>query len=531
MADLLENPYRSDRVADDLFVGRQELIGQLAAAILEGRNAIRAVMGGRGMGKSSLVKRLAKHLGQDALAVVASGEVSKVTSTVGRALAADLSATDIVGTLVTATERHPARRVAVILDEIEKVLSDPEGRAFLENLREAYEEANGRLAVLVLGGTEVRELLLDKASPFLRIAGGIHTLKGLARHEAAELLRNPLGLDVPEDVVDALWAETAGHPWLLQMFMELAVRRSASLDEVVGRLPEAMREAEGKLHDIAFPVWWSNLQGRGQDVYRRLAGRASPVPRAEWVARFGNDPKPWLSVLASTGVASLEGEAILARGTLFQRWAAENHPAAPPATAPDADRLDEWLAQAGVNPFERLVVRSLAAWARATVEFPAAALKHDATSKGGNADLLPEASFQIQALSALLQHERDLVAEPEALSMRRQGRSDIKVRSLHDRGQRACIEFKIFGRKDDGVVRQVIGYAAPGDTFAAVVSVDRCDRPLRPAFEERCFNGAPYEESHDAPAGVLQPAFYTEHAREGQSPLRVWHILVQLRDA
>ncbi|HNV13102.1 MAG TPA: hypothetical protein PKL63_00435, partial [Dermatophilaceae bacterium] len=50
----------SDRVAEALFVGREELLGDLVGAVRAGRNMIRAVMGGRGMGKSSLARQLAK---------------------------------------------------------------------------------------------------------------------------------------------------------------------------------------------------------------------------------------------------------------------------------------------------------------------------------------------------------------------------------------------------------------------------------------------------------------------------------------
>jgi hypothetical protein len=99
-----------------------------------------------------------------------------------------------------------------------------------------------------------------------------------------------------------------------------------------------------------------------------------------------------------------------------------------------------------------------------------------------------------------------------------------------DPTRRACVELKIYGRSDHDVVKQVIGYASPEDTFAAVVSVDRHVRPLRPAYEEKCFDGAPHEAKHDA-AAVVYPAFYTVHAREDCGPLRVWHFLVQLRDA
>lgn len=531
MVDGIENPYRSDRVADALFVGRETLLAELGEAVRSGRNAVRAVMGGRGMGKSSLARQLGNRLAGDALTVITSGTARKVASQIGQALDIDLLATEPVEVLTSAVKRHSKGRVAVVLDEIERLLADPEGVGFLDNLREAYERADGRLSLLVLGGTAVRRLLVDEASPFLRIAGGIHTLKGLEREEAAELLRSPLGLDIPDSIVDALWAETAGHPWLLQMFMEHAVDRAPSVVEVVAHLPSAILKAEIRLHAIAFPIWWDRLEERGRDVYRRVLLRASAIPRAHWVVHFGNDPRPWLEVLASTGVVFLDDEAVIARGTLFQRWVEQNHPETPPVATPEEDAIGAWLTTVGVDPFERRVVRALAAWARGTVEFPAAAVKQDATAASGNGGLHPEAFFQINATHALLQHERELTAEPEALSMKPAGRSDIKVRSRHDPNRRACVELKIFGRKDDTVVKQVIGYAAPGDTFAAVVSVDRCKRAMRPEFEAKCFEGAVRAATHDAPPGVAQPAFYTVHDREGFGPLRVWHFLVQLRDA
>jgi hypothetical protein len=532
MVDGLKNPYRSDRVAEALFVGREALLAELAAAVRAGRNAVRAVMGGRGMGKSSLTKQLEFRLAGDALTVVTSGTAHKVASQIGGALGVDIAVIDPVEALVTAAKQHPKGRVAIVLDEIEKVLDDPDGFGLLDNLREAYERANGRLALLVLGGTAIRDLLEDKASPFLRIMGDrVHTLRGLELNEAAELIRAPLDLQVPDEVVDALWAETAGHPWLLQMFMEYAVDAAPSLTEVITHIPAALRRAEGRLDDAGFRLWWGNLRERGQVVYRRVVRQAAAVPRAQWVRCFGSDPRPWLDVLASTGIVLLDDEAVIARGTLFQRWVEQNCPETLPAKAPDPDPLEAWLTTVGVDAFEHLVVRALAVWARATVEFPAAALKQDAHTRTDNNGLAPEAFFQMHAIVALLQHERDVTAEPEALSMKPAGRSDIKVRSRHDPARRACVEFKIFGRNDAEVVKQVIGYAAPSDTFAAVVSVDRCRRPLRPVFEEGCFDGAAPEATHDAPATVFQPAFFTEHYRENCGPLRVWHFLVQLRDA
>lgn len=532
MVDDIENPYRADRIAEALFVGREALITELCTVVCSGRSAVRAVMGGRGMGKSSLTKQLELRLAPHALTVVASGRAQRTAAQIGEALGVDLGVINPASAIVAVIKRHPRGRVVIIMDEVEHLLGDPTGRGLLDNLREAYERADGKLALFVLGSTAVRDLLEDQASPFLRIMGaGVHVLRGLERHETAKLLRVPLGLDIPDNMVDALWAETAGHPWLLQMFMEYAVDAASSLTDVVVHIPAAIRKAEGRLHDVGFRPWWSNFRERGQDVYRRVIRRTSAVPRSEWVHCFGPDPRPWLDVLASTGVVLLDEEAVIARGALFQRWVEQNHPELWPADVPGPDELNTWLHSVGADTFEQLVVRALAMWARATAEFPAAALRQDAHARADNGGLHPEAFFQMHAIVALLQHEHDLIAEPEATSMKPAGRSDIKVRSRRDPARRACIEFKIFGREDKQVVKQVIGYAAQSDTFAAVVTIDRCKRALRPAFEERCFTGADPTTKGDAPPAVIHPAFYTEHTRDGWRPLRVWHFLVQLRDA
>ena len=429
MVDGVENPYRADLpVQARRFIGRGALLEELCAAVRAERDAVRAVMGGRGMGKTSLAAQIHARLEGHAFTVVTSGSVDKIAEQIREALGVDILAVNPVPELVTAVVRR--RRVAVVLDEIERVLDDPRGRVVLDHLRDGYTGTRAKLSLIVLGGTAVRDLLEAEWSPFLRIMGGpICTLVGLARDEAAELMRAPLGLDIRDAVVDALWAETAGHPWLLQMVMEYAVEAAPSLPDVALHIPAALRRAEQRLPDAGFRPWWSNFRARGQEVYRRVVKEPEAVPRAQWATCFGSDPRPWLQVLASTGVVMLDNDAVIARGTLFQRWVEENHPEAPAANVPAADvpaqdPLDAWLARVGVDPFEHRVVRALATWARATIEFPAAALKHDAHAAAGNAGLHSEAFFQMHAIVALLQHEQHITAEPEALSMRAAGRSE-----------------------------------------------------------------------------------------------------------
>ncbi|MEZ4295023.1 MAG: ATP-binding protein [Polyangiaceae bacterium] len=529
MVDGTVNPYRSDAEADDLFIGREKELSEIVSTVVDGRNAMHAVMGGRGMGKSSFARQLKKRLGARARTVLTLGYLDRVKQDLAGELGLATDGRALFEGLVRSPASEPSGRVTLVIDEIERLIDDQEGRAFLDNLREAYEKANGSLGVIVLGGTRVRDLLVSDWSPFLRIAGPIHVLSGLGREEAARLIRDPLRLQISDDTVDALWAETAGHPWLLQIFMERAVKLAADLTHVGAVLANAIQESRKRLDSNVFPLWWSNLQSRGQEVYRRAIRRPSSVPRSQWASYFGDDPRPWLEVLASTGLAFLDEDAVLPRGMLFKRWVEENHPVLHAQQASQQDALEAWLVSVGVDPFEHLVVRALAAWARGIVEFPAGAVRAGANPGSGNGGLAPEAFFQMHSLIALNQHERALTAEPEALSMRPQGRSDIKVRSRPDVTRRACIEFKIFGRKDTHVVAQVIGYSTSTDTFAAVVSVDRAKRPLRPEYEKRCFEGAPVFASQDAPSPVMEhPAFYTLHAREGRPPLRVWHFLVQI---
>lgn len=54
--------FRTDLPEEAHFVGRAQEIADLVAAMTEGVNSIAAVMGGRGMGKSSLLRRVEREL-------------------------------------------------------------------------------------------------------------------------------------------------------------------------------------------------------------------------------------------------------------------------------------------------------------------------------------------------------------------------------------------------------------------------------------------------------------------------------------
>lgn len=422
------NPYRSDRTAGELFVGRAALLSDLQGAFLSGRLAIRAVMGGRGMGKTSLAEQLETRTQGKMLCIRTDGQPEDILRQLGKGLGAPLDPDDLPQTLAKACEDCQEGRALIIIDEIEKVLHAPNGRAFLDNLGKAYEQTQA-LGILVLGGIDLRHLLEDEASPFLRKAGRLQILHGLTLEETRQLLELPTGLTVPEDTLSSLWSDSCGHPLLIQAYMEQAVDLSASEPDAVFHhlAMAASMVREARMNDLIFPLWWRNLDARGQQAYQQLIRQTTPVTRPHWVATFGADPKPWVDALISTGVATLQNDALLARGTAFRDWVITNHPLAPQTSARSTKSLDTRLAEVRASDFESTVVRTLATWARTLVEYPSIAIRADGS-------LQLESFFQLAALQSLLQHE-NLRAEAEALS--RGGRSDIKVRAAEDPARRA----------------------------------------------------------------------------------------------
>ncbi|AGP35053.1 hypothetical protein BE04_44035 [Sorangium cellulosum] len=414
-----ENPYRSDIPGEGPFVGRSSEIAQLAGALRTGRRAIAAVMGGRGMGKTALAIELHRRLAADGTKVVhlvrrpsrdAAAFLSQLASILGLPLDPILP----VESIVEAIGALDCSRVVLLLDEIDGLIASEAGRDLLENLRAAYEQLGGRLGVVIFGGSRLQDLLSSEVSPFLRTAQWIPLL-GLSLAETAALLRDPLGLTIPDPLVEAVWEQTGGHPLLLQMLMERAV----ALAPDAAQLHEALRGlAEEQLAATLFPIWWDNLTPRGQSAYRTLISLRRPLDRQEWAVTLGNGPDAVVEILKTTGVARTDGGQLLPRCALFRVWLEQNHPFAETTPHPAGSVADDAPFEVlGAHAFERLVVSGVARWARATVEFPTWHLRLSQTT--GNARLLPEQHFQLCLLTALLQ--RDLLAEPEPLSSARVG--------------------------------------------------------------------------------------------------------------
>jgi len=523
-----KNPYRPGEPKEAPFVGREKILDDLLDALRSGRRALAAVMGGRGMGKTSLAHQLKRRLeveGESLVRLIArpDSDPRGFLAQLEHALGLPLDPLLPVESLIEAIEAIEQPRAVLVIDEVDNFLRPGFGRDLLENLRAAYEQLGGKLGIVILGGSSLRELLTSQSSPFLRTARWT-PLYGLTLGESATLIREPLHLSLPDSMVETLWEQTGGHPYLLQFLMERVVTLGGDL---ASRISEAMSAVEAELATPLFDIWWDNLTPRGQAAYRKLASLSGPLERREWARALGNGPDALVEILATTGVARADGGRVVPRGTLFHEWMMRNYPS-PGAgeTVPPEDDLTARLAALQVHPFERSVVEGIADCARTIVEFPTFHLRTDPVP--GNGGLVPEDHFQIMLLTALRQRH---LAEPEALSGG-PWRSDIKVRWRADTTRRACVEVKIWnhtGYKE--VVEQALKYSVRGDEFACVVMVDRQQGPLGPRYREVCLQDGKLGDilwQHDGASGGVYPAFITRHQAHWGGEVRVHHFLVQL---
>jgi hypothetical protein len=531
----IQNPYRHDLPAIELFFGRQGHLSRVKQALTTGRNALMAVMGGRGMGKSSLLLAIERSVSSvPGLKVVrmdrAPRDPRRLVQMLCESLGIEVLDDSVVALLQPKLEAPGAPRLALLIDEIEPLLDTQEGIDFLENLRILYEHVRGRLAVVVFGGSRLRLLLQSDASPFLRTAK-LDPLMGLSRDETIALMQQPLGITIDEADLDLAWSSTNGHPLLLQALMEVATDRAIKNNtEVPAEVRPALAELDVvEFSTTTFTIWWENLAKSGQIMFSRLIRSAAPVRDEDAASLLGDRPFEWIQVLESTGVTRRSGGVTYPRGELFRQWYTRNFAL---ASSPEgANPFDEaLLAAVGTVPeFERAVVRAVARWVHDTLELPFYAVR-DLPGKTGNALLQEEAYFQISLLQALRQH--GWLVEAESLSVRKGARTDLKIRTP-DLLLRACGELKRWAGTAEvykGIVTQVLGYVVDADTFAFTVMVDRLKVSLAERYARECIPSDAtrlWPASLDVAQGSV-PAFVTEHPRANRPAIRVYHFLVQL---
>ncbi|MEW1721074.1 hypothetical protein [Streptomyces sp. NPDC093109] len=263
------NPYVSEkrgRVAEEMFFGRLDELGSV-----QNPSGNQVVFGGRGLGKSALLKEAGrKFTAQAPLAHVSldlsldstfngtSAQPSTVWNTIGRKLMekdalllpkraradATLSHDQVLAGIKTWLKSDSGRRILITLDEADGFFeSDSPGFSETRRLRDLSSETNDGVKVVFAGLHSVqRYATLAINNPFSHLSQHPTVIGPLQPQDAANLLLKPLAVLGYRFSEPALVHRILGHcsyqPFLLQMFAHRLVQtmHTRRLEEGAGPL-------------------------------------------------------------------------------------------------------------------------------------------------------------------------------------------------------------------------------------------------------------------------------------------------------
>ena len=171
-------------------------------------------------------------------------------------------------------------RVVLLLDESEHIFAQPWCHDLLANQRALVSNSALRdyFEVIMVGSSRLYQESSRVGSPLHNIMVR-RTLANLSSEVTEQLIKEPSGNLVPEIVVDAIYQETAGHPFLSQFIMyhlwEVGLEHVCT--ESVLQIAQAFYEKECRSD---FSDWCEDLGQTGQAIYAQLAR----VPDGVWVA-------------------------------------------------------------------------------------------------------------------------------------------------------------------------------------------------------------------------------------------------------
>lgn len=348
---MMANPYSWNEVNIDLFFGRQDLRSELIARLTGTPRYSFGISGARRMGKSTLLRRVEADLlaGADqwreggllVLPVYIDGQA------LNRPLTPNAIWTYLLGELVSSLPVDPLDvpatvdfgvfksflapllesvtlgvRVIVMFDEIEPLLAaDPE-LGFLANWRALLSNTPGLssyFTAIFSGAQEMVALQLDLGSPLKDILEW-RGLRSLDYESACELMIRPSELELSDSFLHRAYAETGGHPMLLQFLMLQVLDNSDpsdyGLDNAISLCEQSRR--------WQFQEWWTRYcTPSAQRVYAKMPDDGLTIPLRAITLEFGSDEaSSALDVLLHTGLVSAEDDGFAYRYAmdLFRRW-------------------------------------------------------------------------------------------------------------------------------------------------------------------------------------------------------------------
>lgn len=363
-----KNPYNWNKVNLDLFFGRGALASDICRR-LTSRTESFAIIGGRRMGKTTLLRKIEETLNtqrhdlaqtgctilpiyidfqglgpaQDLRQVW--GEILNRIADRARALYGIESTSLTLGesTLKGNSASNPFKIVSsallsflssaskgplvivVLLDEIEGLLLNEWCDDFWRNWRALLHNTPGvseNLGIVLSGSVELTEIAKDRTSSLFGVLEP-KFLEVFSLEESKRLITEPGDMPIGDSIVANVTEWTGGHPFVIQYLMSyLYDNQHLPLQDVLDVARRSFLEGQ----EYILRTWWSQLGPIGRDVYRLLTAAEAPVRKARLISKWSPEDVNWaLDVICSSGIGRRNSAtSFTATSALFQQWLREN---------------------------------------------------------------------------------------------------------------------------------------------------------------------------------------------------------------
>lgn len=343
------NPYDPHTVNPDLCYGRDRLLSDLLSGLPGSPRNSYGVAGGRRMGKSTVLRKVEKDLLAGIPQWKSGGLLVIPIYIDGLELPQPLNATDVWSFILKELSKMlpvseitvvdffmfkeiirrcvltlPERpRIIAIFDEIEPITICKWSGSFFSHWRSLLSntpQLSEFFTAVFAGARDMDALRNDVTSPLKDILEW-RSLRSLEYDDVCCLAQEPIKRQWSEDFLDKLYAETGGHPMLVQYLMQKICNQEEDVAEQV--LVRAAIKFETE-RSWQFSQWWERYcTADAQRIYGRFPDNNESIDLSTIVKEFGlqksNDA---LEILQHVGLANSGNEGFDFRyaGEMFHRW-------------------------------------------------------------------------------------------------------------------------------------------------------------------------------------------------------------------
>lgn len=223
-------------------------------------------------------------------------------------------------------------KILIIIDELEALHEYGWLPHFLGNLCSLLNDAfiGPHLDVMIAGSSLIYKYIQGPGSLFSRVAEFIR-LKVLDEPEAMSLINQPTKNQLAKKVAVKIYEETGGHPYLIQYLMNelwsgFSDKFNQSTNENIDDIIQNYLE-----HTNIFEHWTDSFNDDSQRIYNFIAGRNKPVSLNEIRQSIGISIKiinDALDILCHTGVVrrswKRKKNSYEIAGRMYRDWFLEN---------------------------------------------------------------------------------------------------------------------------------------------------------------------------------------------------------------